>query len=85
MERLGHFACNISEKVVISGPGIQGEVTVKERALRDGLGPEQFVDFAQRLSPAPQLGEGFRLTRYTPMEGSSEQFVDHLRRRGRTG
>jgi hypothetical protein len=66
-------------QVVISGPGIQGEVTVKERVLLDGLGPEQFVDFAQRLSPAPQLGEGFRLTRYTPMESSSEQFVDHLR------
>ncbi len=64
-------------KLIISGPDIKGEVIVTERALLDGLGPEQFVRFEQRITPA-SLGDGFKLTRYTPMEGETALFVDHL-------
>lgn len=63
-------------KVIIGGPGIRGNVEVTESVLLDGLGTEQLVDYNQRVSPAPQLGTGFKLPRY--MDGQGSVFIDQL-------
>jgi hypothetical protein len=65
--------------VSVSGPGINGEITVVEPALLVGLGPEQFVDFIESARPPAGLSGGFALTRYTRYDNLSQaEFVDRF-------
>ena len=66
-------------RVSISGPGINGEITVVEPALLVGLGPEQFVDFIESARPPAGLTGGFALTRYTRYDNLSQaELVDRF-------
>jgi hypothetical protein len=52
------------DKVTISGPGLKGEVEVTDPEIRAALSLGAIEDFEHGPIPAPNVGEGYQITRY---------------------
>src|SRR5262245_29592987 len=52
------------DKATISGPGLKGEVEITDQRILSLLGLGMIEDFEAGALPAPQVGEGYQITRY---------------------
>jgi hypothetical protein len=52
------------DKVTISGPGLKGEVEVTDQEILAVLSLGAIEDFEHGSIPAPNVGEGYQITRY---------------------
>src|SRR5919108_5584670 len=52
------------DKATISGPGLKGEVEITDKAALAALALGTMEDFKQGPIAAPQVGEGYVITRY---------------------
>jgi hypothetical protein len=62
--------------LTISGPGIKGEVTLKDPKAMMGLEQSGFFDQTASIKPPEKLGEGYKLTAHLNLDGKMVPFVE---------
>jgi hypothetical protein len=62
--------------LTISGPGIKGEVTLKDPKAMMGLEQSGFFDQTSFIKPPANLGEGYNLTAHLNLDGKMVPFVE---------
>jgi hypothetical protein len=63
--------------LIISGPGIKGEVTLKDPEAMMNLGRSGFFDYDQAVlaKPPQRLGEGYNLTAHLNLDGKIVPYI----------
>lgn len=67
------------DKLLLSGPGLDGEVEVVGAEKLIGLSPEAFMDFTTPADPAAQAAPGFEMVRYYKGRDGQYEAFDRLR------
>jgi hypothetical protein len=63
--------------LIITGPGIKGEVTVNEESVLMKLESSGFFDQSNRLQQAPEnLGQGYAITSHLNLDGTMTPFIE---------
>lgn len=62
--------------LTISGPGIKGEVTLKDPKAMMGLEQSGFFDQTSFIKPPENLGEGYNITAHLNLDGKMVPFVE---------
>jgi len=62
--------------LTISGPGIKGEVTLKDPEAMLGLEKSGFFDQTAFVKPPENLGEGYNITAHLNLDGKMVPFVE---------
>ena len=64
--------------LTISGPGIKGEVTLKDPKAMMGLEQSGFFDQTSFIKPPANLGEGYNITAHLNLDGKMVPFVEMI-------
>jgi hypothetical protein len=65
--------------LIITGPGIKGDVTVSEQSVLMKLEGSGFFDQSNRLKQAPEnLGEGYAITSHLNLDGTMTPFIEMM-------
>lgn len=63
--------------LIITGPGIKGDVTVNDESVLMKLESSGFFDQSNRLKQAPEnLGEGYAITSHLNLDGTLTPFIE---------
>jgi len=62
--------------LTISGPGVKGEVTLKDPKAMMGLEKSGFFDQTAFVKPPENLGEGYNITAHLNLDGKMVPFVE---------
>ena len=62
--------------LTISGPGLKGEVTLKDPDAMMGLEKSGFFDQTASIKPPENLGEGYNITAHLNLDGKMVPFVE---------
>ena len=67
------------DKLLLSGPGLDGEVEIVGAERLIGLSPEAFMDFTTAADPAAEAAPGYEMVRYYKGGDGQYEAFDRLR------